>query len=402
MKKFINYSLFFFFQIGSFSFHIIFLPLYCKYLGYDPQEIAIFAVAATFGSIAGPLVITHLAHSYFSPQKIALFAWIFGLISYSLMFFLQDTFIFSLLFGISFFCFIGVWVLLEAHLVEEENYGGTPFEKVRLYGSIGFIVLSQLIAFFVDLYGKPLILFAGMLVNISIVFFGLRIRSYLPKHPEKLKESKEPLGKSKTRLFQKNYILMILLTLLIWASHGVFYVYLSIYLKALGFSAAEISFSWNLGVISEIILFMNFSKLEKRFSIISILRFSCLITILRWLILAFCKIKYLLIVSNLLHAFTFGAFYLGSRKFVTKILPTNLNAKGQGILSGIGSGSGSFLGRVLCMYTVGEISSDLELNELFIGSSYLATLALAVSYLIKDKKSYSNKLQPEILISAKI
>lgn len=402
MKKFANYSLFYFFQIGYFCFPIIFLPLYCKYLGYDPRAIAFFSTAGTLSSILGPIIVTQLAHSYLSPKKIALFAWFIGLLAYFLMFFFQEVFTFSFLFGIYFFCFIGVWVLIEAYLVKEENNGGVPFEKVRLYGSVGFIVVSQLIALFVDIYGKQLILVLGMLINILIVFFGLKIRPSLLDRPEKLKEKNESIGRNKISLFQKDYILVVLLTLLIWASHGVFYVYLSIYLRALEFSAAEISFCWNLGVVSEIILFMNFSKLEKKFSIVSILRFSCLITILRWLLLSFCKIKYLIIISNLLHAFTFATFYLGTRKFVVKVLPAKLSSKGQGILSGIGSGCGSFLGRLLCLYTVADIPADTELNKLFIDSTYIAILALMVSYLVQNKKSYFNKLQQDPRASTEI
>lgn len=400
MKKFSTYSIFFFLQIGSYCFHLIFLPLYCKHLGFSSSEIAIFSAAGTLGTVIGPILFSFLADKYISVKKISLYAWIFGFLFFLPMFIFKTSILFTSFFLIFFTCFVGITVLLEAQLVKEERSGGVAFEKIRLFGSVGFVLISQLIAAYVDAWGKDSILYFALLVNALIVSAGLNISPYLPRAPERALNS-DSFVSAKT-LLQKNYILVVLMTLLTTASHGTFFVYFSIYLKALQFSTSEISLYWNLCVVFEILMFIYFSKISERFSLVNILKFSSLLTICRWLILMNVQDKTIIYLTSFLHAFSFAALFLGARKYIAQSLPPTLNAKAQGLHSGLGTGLGALIGRLQCFYAVSKVTDDQSLNYLFSYSIYLAFAGLMLTFFMPNKAKYINKLEPEITIEPEI
>ncbi len=58
------------------------------------------------------------------------------------------------------------------------------------------------------------------------------------------------------------------------AAHGVVYTYLFYLLNELGWSGERISLAWNIGVVTEIVMFLLFARLRRRFTLWFILRAS--------------------------------------------------------------------------------------------------------------------------------
>jgi MFS transporter, PPP family, 3-phenylpropionic acid transporter len=202
-----------------------------------------------------------------------------------------------------------------------------------------------------------------------------------PRFPEKVSgfTPEKPRTGALQILQQPGFLLLLGAVALTWASHGPLYVYLSLYLKGLGWSGQMISLAWNVGVFAEILVFSFFYRLEGRFALMTIFRVSIFLALVRWLILANFTNPLCILASQALHAFSFGAFYLASIKLAFRTLPDDMRDRGQGFLTGLGSGLGSFLGRMAAGLPGEALTTPELLRLVFWGAAAASIIALTFS-----------------------
>jgi PPP family 3-phenylpropionic acid transporter len=136
------------------------------------------------------------------------------------------------------------------------------------------------------------------------------------------------------------------------ASHGAYYNFLSLYLADVGYSAWLISSLWALGVIAEVGLFLLMSHLIHSLGAERLFVIALLLTVIRWLLLGqFVQNLPILIVTQLLHAATYGLFHASAIHIVHHIFPPALQGRGQALYSGVSYGVGGVLGSLISGYT---------------------------------------------------
>ena len=381
-----RFSLYSLATISLYAFTIGFFPLHLRSQGFSPFDIALVSAASTLANIVGAPLALQLAHSTWPARKILLSCSTLALVGGALLLKAQTL---VTVFTCYLICMVskrGADSLVDATAVRNSASGLIRFEHVRLWGSIGFVLTAFVIGTAVDRIGTPAIVPSGVCILIAILLGSIFL---LPALNKQKAHSTTPIDASFKHLphLLPSALYLLLCSGLIWSSQGVLYVYLSIYLSELGWSGALISTAWNIAVAAEIVFFAVFPFLEQKLSLVGILRLSCLLTVIRWLILASSTNTYILLSSQLLHAFTFGGCYLTTVKLTYEVFPAALRDRGQGILVATGQGIGSGVGKLIAGLGAAQLASYQELNILFYVAAVLAALAFLFTGKIRVKPS---------------
>jgi PPP family 3-phenylpropionic acid transporter len=128
-------------------------------------------------------------------------------------------------------------------------------------------------------------------------------------------------------------------------AHGTLYAFLTLHLERAGYSSTAIGLLWTLGVLAEIAVFLCLPALFRRFRLSGILFASFGCAVARFLALAwFPGELWLVVIAQLLHAATFGAFHAASVAAVHRVFPEAAQARGQTLFSSISYGAGGAAG----------------------------------------------------------
>ncbi len=128
-------------------------------------------------------------------------------------------------------------------------------------------------------------------------------------------------------------------------AHGTLYAFLTLHLERAGHSATAIGLLWTLGVVAEIAVFLYLPVLFRRFRLSAILFASFACAVARFSALAwFPGELWLVVIAQLLHAATFGAFHAASVAAVHRVFPEAAQARGQTLFSSISYGAGGAAG----------------------------------------------------------
>jgi len=328
---------FYFFYFSIVAVYVIFMPKVLNTVGYSPSEIGILFAAAPLVRFAIPFFF--LKYFSFTPKVFngALFLSFFASGFFHLC--LQDFW--SLLFtnialGIGMSLVIPYVESVALSYMPKESYG-----KIRLFGSVGFILVSLVLVKFLN---SPIN--AIFFLNASTFFtlvFGLLISQYEKKNIKAHTDE----GKSFDLLAHWPLWLSLFL---MQVGFGGFYNFFTIYassypigLESLDISAMDMTiYLWSFGVICEVFMLYFQAPLLQN-SLLRVLQFSVGITVLRWLILAaFPQNLWLLFFSQSIHAFSFALYHSASIMYLHSLYSNKKLS--QQFLAGIAYGLGGFLG----------------------------------------------------------
>jgi PPP family 3-phenylpropionic acid transporter len=132
------------------------------------------------------------------------------------------------------------------------------------------------------------------------------------------------------------------------AAHGTLYAFLTLLLERAGYSGIVIGALWTLGVVAEIAVFLWLPQLFRRFSLARILVFSFGCAAVRFLMLAWlAEILWVIVLAQLLHAASFGAFHAASVAAMHRVVPEAAQARGQTLFSSVSYGAGGAAGALV-------------------------------------------------------
>lgn len=233
--------------------------------------------------------------------------------------------------------------LTLAHLATTNGH----YSRIRMWGSLGFIVAAVVLGFLTEAYGIKTLLWFLLGVQISLFVLTFKL-SEVTIAPHALDEfSVWQVIK------QPNVIALLVGCSLMVTAHGVLYNFYSIYLSEHGYSKGVIGLLWAVGVICEIGIFMLMPKIMERFSLKAILIISLALAVLRFGMIGVAVDNLgLLILAQTLHAATFGSFHAASVDVVTQFFNGRHQAKGQAIYNSVAYGIGGTIGGVAGGYAL--------------------------------------------------
>ncbi len=231
--------------------------------------------------------------------------------------------------------------LSEALMLSEMKGDLTHYGLLRLWGSVGYIVVVMLAGWLLDWLGL------GMVPWIGVVMLGLVVVVSL-----RLKEAPQPLAHqdkpSMRNLIRRREIIAFLVSAcMMIAAHTALYIFFSLYMAQLGYSNVMIGLMWTLGVIAEIAFFFYQAPIFRRFGVQRLMLFSLAVGVVRFLLVGLgAESLLLLLLAQVLHGITFATHHSSSVMTLQRWFSGPLQARGQALFISVSYGLGGTLGGI--------------------------------------------------------
>ena len=222
------------------------------------------------------------------------------------------------------------------------------YGPIRLWGSFGFIGAVLAVGVWLDAVAVRLL--PAVLFGLALVALAAALAL-----PGASTHSPAPADDGERARFANGAVRALLAAGFCMAvAHGALYAFFSLQLARLGYSGKSIGALWTLGVLAEIGVFLYLPAIFRRVALSSILQASLLAAVLRFLAIAWAaEHVVVLVLAQLLHAATFGAYHAASVAAVQRLFPRHAHARGQALFSSLSYGAGSVAGTLLAGWAWG-------------------------------------------------
>lgn len=366
-RRLAGFYFFYFAYLGAFA---PFFSLYLKSAGISAIEIGVLMSLPQLTRIVAPHVWGWLADRSARRLAIVRLAGLAGTASYLGVFAGNSfTLLFVVLLAMTFF-WSAALPLVEAttlgHLGEETaSYG-----RIRVWGSVGFIVAVVTVGYVLDWISIKALLWVMLAMMAGMLAFAWQIpEATVPPHAT----DNQPIW----YIVRKPEVLaLITACALMAAAHGPYYTFYSIHLVNLGYSKALTGWLWALGVICEIGIFMWMPHFYRAFTLRQILIASFALAVVRFLLIGWAADSTtLLIFAQTLHAATFGSFHAAAIGVIHKLFRGRHQARGQAIYGSLAFGLGGMVGSLASGYAWERLGASVTFT-LAAGCAFAGMLIL--------------------------
>lgn len=321
-------------------------PIYLKDQGFNPQSIGILSAIIMATKIVAPNIWGWLADHTGKRMSIIRFGSFMAFLTFFGLYF-DNTFTWIAI-VVLIYSFFWNAVLAQFEVVTLDYLHESPeaYSRVRLWGSVGFIVAVAGLGFAFDYIAVHyLLLFIA--VGLGLTWLSSLFIKAAPRH-----YADDDNNSSIFSVLKKpEVICFFVVCFLMQISHGPYYTFFSLYLESYGYSKTSIGELWALGVVAEVILFWYMHRLIPRWGVRFCLLLSLWITAFRWVLLAYFPDNLaVMLFSQCLHAFSFGSFHAAAIELVRRFFSSRHAGRGQALYSSLSYGAGSALGALLSGY----------------------------------------------------
>ncbi|PLX71538.1 MAG: hypothetical protein C0602_00955 [Denitrovibrio sp.] len=248
-----------------------------------------------------------------------------------------------------------------------------PYGRLRLFGSIGFIITSITAGYMMDTFGIYAFIWTFMTAGLLSILPSLMMDFSV--------EALKPTARADRKLTPELVVFFTGLTIYL-ASMAFLSNFFNIKVAEAGFSQSWAGYMWAIGVVSEIFFLYNQEKVLKIFSVKTLITVSMLLGGIRYLVTGYTDSLVVLCVFSAFHGFAYGTFHTGVMRYIRLYVPDRIKLKAQSMYSGVGFGLGSIAGSAVSgiIYDIGGLQS------VFTTAFTICVFAAAVIYLFTGKK----------------
>ena len=220
---------------------------------------------------------------------------------------------------------------------------GGDYSRVRLWGSVGFVLAVLSLGPLLDLWG---ILPLPWLV--AVLWVGMVVASFrVPETPLLPHDPQLPLARIGEVVRRPEVIALFVACLCSQMSFAPYYNFFTLFLERHGHARSLAGVLWAIAVVAEIVLFIYMSRLIARVGARNLLLAAMVTTVLRWLLtVALADSFAALVVIQMSHALTFGAYHACAMHYVFRLFPVQQQGRGQAIYNASAYGIGGSIGSV--------------------------------------------------------
>ena len=359
---------FFFFYFAYVGLVSPYASLFFLDRGFSVIEIAVLMSMLQITRIIGPFSWGWLSDYLSNRIGILSFCTCLAVIVFLFIFFLQSYISFFIWMFVLHTILSSLIPLSESatiHALFKDNSFDKRYGRLRLWGSVGFIVMVLLAGELFERTSIELYPYVGVLVFIllAITTFGM--------HEPKVERRKMVKGELLVILFNPDVRWFLLSGFFMIFAHAALYVFYSLYLANLGYDKFQIGLFWALGVLAEVVFFYFQSKVLSRVDAEVILQGTFMVGVIRFILIAFLPITSVLIFAQLMHAGTFAAHHSAANKLLQRWFTGPVQARGQALMATISYGLGGTFGG-LCAGWIWELSQP---RDVFVMSAFACGLA---------------------------
>ena len=261
----------------------------------------------------------------------------------------------------------------EANTMNHLGAQDHRYSRIRLWGSIGFIVSVTLLGELTDRVGLRVVPWALLFLLIGLAVAGM----FAPSAPEQAHDdTHEPFRRV---LLRPNVLGFLAACYLLQASHGPFYVFYSIYLADHGYRGAAIGALWAVGVLAEIMVFLRMHRWLPRFGPRRLMTLALMVAVVRWTLVGTFPDSVLLQgLAQILHAGTFGVYHAVAISLINRFFTGPNQGRGQALYSSLTFGAG---------VASGSLASGYLWSNLGAATTWYAAAAVAAAGAVLASRS---------------
>jgi PPP family 3-phenylpropionic acid transporter len=265
-------------------------------------------------------------------------------------------------------------VLPYIELISLKHLGKERYGKIRLFGSVGFILVALVLVKFLS--GAEVALNYLLILCFTTSITAFIIAGKADAFLDKSEDIQNDIS------ILKDWKLWAGLTLM-QVSFGSFYNFFTIYETDHGVSLDMTIYLWSFGVIVEIFMLYFQGALLRR-NLLLILKIATFATAIRWFLLfLFPQNLALLFFTQSIHALSFALFHSAAITYLFYLYKHKSLA--QQMFSGITYGFGAFMGALIAGYVY-----ELYPKYLFLSAAFIAFMAFYFLYLWGKKIKSAN------------
>lgn len=338
---FIPLAVFYFFYFAVLGGFMPYWGLYLRDLGYSPSDIGQLMAILLATRIVAPNFWGYVADR--TGRRLQLVR----LGAFLLMFFWLGVFFtknfWPLAFVLMGYGFFQNAILAQFEAVTIAHLGAhrEQYSRVRLWGSVGFIVTGATLGLLFDYVSVSWLPLCLMVCAIASWLSSLRV-------PDITTVTRAHSRENFLAILRRPSVLAFLAAhFLLQLSHAPYYSFYSIYLEQNGYAHGAIGGLWALAVFAEVLVFTRMHRWLPRFGERRVMLASLLLAALRWSVIgAGVTLPALIWSAQLLHAASFAAFHAAAISFIYRQFGDGHQGQGQALYSmlwGLGVALGSWL-----------------------------------------------------------
>ncbi|WP_193363070.1 MFS transporter [Paraglaciecola arctica] len=366
------------FYYGQFGVLMPYLGVFLDGRGFSSSEIGELFALITVARIAGPNLWAVLADKTGRALKVLQLGALLTFATFCLVFFVEGFWALTLSLALMMMFWTAILPQIEGLTLNCVLGHTSRYGRIRLWGSIGYILLTIFTGKMIDMFSSEAPIYVG-----AIVLFSLFAITLLLKEPPREKNTDHQHLSIWHKINTPVFYAFLMSVALLQLSFGAYYGFFALYVLDLGYSGQATGWLIALGVLAEVIIFLQAGKLITLFGVKWILVISILLTALRWYLLAVAaNSPALLVLSQMLHAFSFGMTHAASMHFIHHYFGKKFQSQGQAIYISVGFGVGGALGG----YGAGYFWQQGQGAELTFTLAAVAAVLSALSLLFVSSK----------------
>ena len=332
-----NFYFWYFAFIGVFG---TYFALYLQSLGFSAAEIALLMSLQQVVRIVTPFFWGWLADRLQRRTLIIRATMVLAIFAFALLFLVRGYAATAIVFAIMFSLWSAALPLFEATVLAAVGGDSGRYARIRLWGSVGFIIAVMAAGAALDFLAMDSLLWMVLALLALAAISAWGIADHKPRAADTATvASIWPI------LQRPPVIALFAACFLMMATQSANFVFYSIYMVDSGHSKSMVGMLWSLGVVAEITVFIFLPKLNARFTSFGMFYFSFLVTALRYLVVGwFPESLALQLIAQTCHAFTYGTWHASAMFMLHRWFPGGMGARGQALYASLAFGVGGALG----------------------------------------------------------
>ncbi|MEJ2394970.1 MAG: MFS transporter [Candidatus Thiodiazotropha sp.] len=337
-----GFYLFYFASLGAM------LPFWGPYLkarGFAPAEIGELMAVIMVSKLIAPNILGWIADHTGHRMPIVRLASLLSTLCFVGVFYVEGFWWLALVMMLFSFFWNASLPQFEAVTMSHLKDRIQHYSRIRLWGSIGFILTVGVLGMLLETRGVEVVPQAVLLLYIGIFLFSLIVPEKGAVHPAVAQ------GSIMQVLRRPEVLALLVVTFLMQASHSTYYAFYSIYMEEAGYSSSAIGELWALGVLAEVGIFLIMHRLLQRWGARRVLIVSLVIAVMRWTLVGLAPENLpLVLLAQLMHAATFGTFHAAAIHLIHHYFVGRHQGRGQALYSSVSFGAGGAFGSLLSGY----------------------------------------------------
>ncbi len=335
-----NFYFWYFAFVGIFG---TYFALYLQSQGLAAAEIAFLMSLQQVVRIVTPFLWGWLADHLRRRTAVIRGTMLLAVAAFPMLFLVSGAGEMAAIFVILFSLWSAALPLFEACVIASVGGDSGRYGRIRLWGSVGFVVTVLLVGWALDHLPIRSLLWMVLAMLSMAALSSLALPEQRPGVAQAIRrDSIWPI------LRRPEVVALFVACFLMMASQSANFVFYSIYMVENGHSKSTVGMLWSIGVVAEIAIFITLPRLISRFTAFVLFSFSFAVTTVRYLLVGwFPESLGVQVFAQSLHAFTFGTWHAAAMALLHQFFPAPFGTRAQAMYTSFSFGVGGAAGGVI-------------------------------------------------------